>query len=368
MNNTGKNNSTTCQFKIPFLSSLYVLGLSVLCLLSFSSCDDKKKDVDKNKPTGPVVLSADGFLVKTEPFQSDYTASGSLVPNEEIQILSEVPGRVTSISFTEGAQVKKGQVLVRLYNEDIKAQILKSKAQRELQEKIKARQSELLRIGGISQQDFETTTAQIASIDADIAYTEAMLRRTTIVAPFNGTIGIRNISMGAVVTAATPIASLQQTQMLKMDFNLPDQYRDEITMGKKISFNIAGKLDTFSATITAIEPSANAVTRTLKVRAMVKNDNHKLIPGAFTHIIIPFENNKSAILIPSQAIIPTNRDKQVAVVKNGKAKLVVVKIGMRTNDKVEIIQGLAAGDTIITTGTMQVKPNMAVKVKMNTAK
>ncbi len=348
-----------------FITMNYItFPIIIIIACSLISCNSKKPEEEINKPSKPNVLNAEGFIVKAQPFQSDYTASGSLLANEEIQILPEVSGRVTSITFNEGTQVKKGQVLLTIYNDDIKAQVQKSIAQRQLQVKIKDRQAELLRIGGISQQDYETTTAQIQSIDADLAYSEAQLRKTTIIAPFDGRIGIRNVSLGAVITPATIIATLQQTRILKMDFTIPDQYRDEVIAGKKVTFTVSGSLDTFSGTISAIESSADAVTRTLKVRALVQNEDHKLVAGSFTNVVIPFENNMNALLIPSQAVIPTDRDKEVAVIKGGKAKLVTVKIGTRTNDKVEIIQGLIAGDTIITTGIMQVKQGMSVKVHL----
>ncbi len=342
---------------------IFVSGF-LLLVCFFTSCNNNSEPAQTNTQK-KAVLTAEGFVVKSAPFQSEYSASGTLLPNEEIQILPEVSGRVTSITFNEGTHVEQGQALVKIYNDDIKAQIQKLKAQKELQIKIKNRQTELLRIGGISQQDYETTTTQIQSIDADIAYSEALLRKTTIYAPFPGKIGIRNISVGAVVTPSTVIATLQQTRILKMDFTVPDQYKEEMVIGKKINFTITGGLDTFYGTISAIEPSADAVTRTIKVRSLVENTNHKLGPGSFTHVIIPLENNKSALMIPSQAIIPTDRDKEVAVIKSGKAKLVTVKTGTRTNDAVEIIQGLSAGDTIITTGIMQVKQGLEVKVKFS---
>jgi membrane fusion protein, multidrug efflux system len=339
--------------------TLFTTLFFAVCLLS---CNNKKQDAETTKPLKPSVLNAEGFVVTPQPFQSDYTTGGSLLPNEEVRILPEVSGRVTSISFDEGSHVEQGKVLLKIYNEDIKAQIQKSQAQRALQVKIRERQGELLRIGGISKQDYETTTAQIQSIDADLAYSEAQLRKTIIKSPFSGRIGIRNVSVGAVITPATVIATLQQTRILKMDFTIPDQYRSEVNPGKKVSFTVTGKLDTFSGVISAIEPAADPVTRTLKVRAVVKNDEHRLVAGSFTHVTIPFENATQALLIPSQAIIPTDRDKEVAVVKGGRAKLVTVTTGTRTSDKVEIVQGLHAGDTILVTGIMQVKQNAQVKV------
>lgn len=338
----------------------------IAVLLHLAACSEKKAGNEPAKASGPKMLVAEGIVVTPEHFQNNYTTSGTLLPNEEVTIMPEIQGRITAISFTEGTSVQQGQVLARLYNEDIRAQIQKLKAQRELQLKIKTRQSELLNIGGISQQDFETTTTQISAIDADIAYAEAQLRRTTIVAPFSGKTGIRNVSTGAVVTPSTVITTLQQTGNLKMDFNIPEQYRNEVLNGKKVFFTVNSNQDTFVATISAIEPSASASTRTLKVRSVVNNKDGKLGPGAFTHIIVPFQNNAAALLIPSQAVIPTNRDKVVAVVKMGKATLVPVKIGARTSDNVEIIQGLAPGDTILTTGIMQVKPGMDVTVKLRT--
>lgn len=341
------------------LSNICIIGA---CVSTLMACSHKKEDA--TKPNGkPNILVAEAYVVHPQVFQTEYTASGTLLPNEEINILSEVAGRVTDIKFREGAAVTKGQVLVTLYNQDIKAQIQKLRAQRELQVKIRNRQQELLRIGGISQQDYETTGTQIASIDADIAYSEAQLRRTSIIAPFSGRIGTRNISVGAVVTPATVIATLQQTNVLKMDFAIPDQYREEIHPGKQVTFTITGSLDTFGGTIAAIDPSANTTTRTLKARAIVHNEKQKLTAGSFTHVSIPFEHNKNAILIPPQAIIPTNRDKQVAILEGGKAKMVVVTLGTRTNNMVEITSGLSTGDTIITTGLMQVKPGMKVKVR-----
>lgn len=336
----------------------------ISCTFLVPGCKQKKEEESGQHKGGgrQNMLSAEAYVVRAQRFQNNYTTSGTLVPNEEIQILPEVAGRVTAITFQEGTKVKKGQVLLQLYNADIKAQIQKSLAQRKLQEKISARQGELLRIGGISQQDYETTIALIQSIDADIAFNQAQLRKTSVVAPFDGRIGIRNVSLGAVITPATVIATLQQTRILKMDFAVPDQYKNEVPNGKRVYFTVTGTLDTFSGVIGAIEPKSDPVTRTIKARALVQNEDHKLVAGSFTHVWIPFDDKKYALLIPSQSVIPTDRDKQVAVVRSGKAKMVTVKTGARTNDNVEIIQGLNEGDTVLTTGIMQVKTNMKVRV------
>jgi membrane fusion protein (multidrug efflux system) len=336
-----------------------------LCATLALGCKNEKADTSK-KGQGNKVLTAEGFIVQPQPFKDEYVASGSLVANEEVEIHPEVSGRITGIYFKEGTHVSKGQRLLQLYDADIRAQLQKSKAQRDLQVKIKQRQEELLRIGGISKQDYESTTTQIESIDADIAYAEAQLRKYTILAPFDGTIGIRDISIGAIISPSNVVATLQQTHPLKMDFNVPDQYKDVVHKGKEVLFSVSGSLDTSSGTIAAVDPAANAATRTIRVRAIVPNPDGKLLAGSFAHVMIPVDVSNDAILIPSQALIPTTRDKKVALVKNGKADLVTVITGTRTSDKVQILQGLQQGDTIITTGIMQVKQDMPVKVgKLN---
>ncbi|MBS1585220.1 MAG: efflux RND transporter periplasmic adaptor subunit [Bacteroidetes bacterium] len=333
-----------------------------LLLLLVAACGNHKKEATENKRSGPKMLRAEGYIVKPQSFQNSYATTGSLLPNEEVQIHPEVSGRVTKITFTEGLHVEKGQMLLQIYNDDVKAQLQKLRAQKQLQLKIEARQAELLRIGGISQQDYETTVTQIKSIDADIAYSEAQLRKTSIYAPFSGKVGIRNVSVGAVITPETVIATLQQTRQLKLDFTLPDQYRHNVDIGTQISFSTSGSLDTFSGKVIAIEPTADVTTRTLKVRALIENAEHKLVAGAFAHVTVPFENKSNALLIPSQAVIPTDRDKEVAVTRGGKVKMQTIVIGARTNDKVEVIQGLQEGDTVITTGIMQLKDKMPVTI------
>lgn len=346
-----------------FSNKFFAVFISSISICVLAACGGPKTDASKEKGKGgPKILKAEGFVVSPKVYNNIYTASGSLLANEEIDIHPETNGRVTKILFTEGSFVKKGQHLVELYNEDIIAQIQKLRAQRGLQVNILNRQNDLLSIGGISKQDFETTQTQIQSIDADIAYQQALLTKTKIVAPFDGKIGIRNVSPGAVITTTSVVAHLEQVHPLKMDFTVPDQYRGNFQNGMKVMFNVDGTLDTLSGEVSAIDPGADPNTRTIKVRALVPNKEGKLVSGSFAHILIPFKSENNAIMIPSQAVIPTTRDKQVAVLDHGKAQLKTIILGDRTADLVLVLQGLAPGDTILTTGLMQVKPNMSVTV------
>jgi len=342
-----------------FLRFLVAIGL----LWGVAACGAKKDSGKKPGQAGAGMMRAEAFIVTPRVHHSIYTASGSLVPNEQIGILPEISGRVTALSFTEGSFVKKGQTLVQLYDADIRAMIQKLRAQKELQEKTLERQDKLLGIGGISRQDFETTETQIASIDADIAYQEAMLRKTRIIAPFDRVIGIRGISSGAIVSPSTLVATLQQTHPLKMDFSIPDQYRNRITRGETVLFTVDGRMDTLKGQISAIEPGADAATRTIRVRAQVPNPDGSLTAGSFAHVILSFNSDTSSIIIPSQSVIPTTRDKKVARLKNGLADIVVIRTGERTEGGIVVEHGLQPGDTVLTTGIMQVKQGMNVSIE-----
>jgi membrane fusion protein (multidrug efflux system) len=339
------------------------LLFSVLATLVFlNACKSKDKDAAPAKGGRQRVVAAEAYIVKLTPFAPVYTASGQLLANEAVEIHPEVSGRVTGLYFHEGSHVRKGQLLVQLNDADVRAQIGKLKAQRALQQSTQARQEQLLRIGGISRQDYEATQTEVKSVNADIAVAEANLARLRILAPFDGTIGLRNISIGAIVSPTTVVATLQQTSSLKLDFAIPDQYRSYLQTGENLRFYVEGMRDTLRGKISAMDPGADPVTHTLRVRALVPNEGGKLLPGAFAHDIVPFGSKKESILIPSQCIIPTTRDKKVALLRDGKVTLQTVQTGDRTSDRVQIIQGLDAGDTILTTALMQVKEGMEVKL------
>jgi membrane fusion protein (multidrug efflux system) len=346
---------------LPF--RLYILSTIIILLLS--SCKDKNNDAAQGKggSAKPKGVIADAYVVKAVAYSPTYTASGQLLANESVEVHPEVAGRVTGIYFSEGSAVRKGQLLLQLNDADIRAEIGKLQAQRGLQQSTQRRQAELLRIGGISRQEYEATQTNVRAIDADISVSRANLARLRVVAPFDGTIGLRNVSPGAIVSPTTVVATLQQVSQLKMDFSIPDQYRNQLRLGQQVRFFIEGIQDTMGAKVSAVEPGAEASTHTVRVRAMVPNSDRKLMPGAFAHVIIPFGVSDHSILIPTQSIIPTTRDKKVAVIKNGKAVMQTVVTGDRTQDRVQILSGLQMGDTILTTALMQVKAGMDVKVK-----
>jgi membrane fusion protein (multidrug efflux system) len=325
---------------------------------------------DENAPAGKSPgagnsgknLLVDAYIVKTSSLNEVIEASGTLQSNEEVQVQAEITGRVIALYFKEGTNVSKGTLLVKLYDEDLKAQLQKLQLQQQLSKTTLERQENLLKINGISRQDVDVTRNQVSAYSADMEYTRTQLQKTELRAPFSGRLGLRNISLGAIVSPTTIITTLQQIDPLKVDFSVPEKYRTAIKQGDAVDFKVAGDTHSYKGTIYAMDPKIDLATRTIKIRAIVPNAG-QLLPGAFAKVLISLKNMPDAIMVPTQAVIPGTRDKRVAVADSGKAKFIIVETGIRNADNVQVTSGLRVGDTVITSGIMQLKPG--VKLKYN---
>ncbi|WP_160712539.1 efflux RND transporter periplasmic adaptor subunit [Chitinophaga solisilvae] len=314
------------------------------------------------KGAGPAKAPVtDAWIVKTSALAQAIEASGTLQSNEEVEIKPEINGRIIQLYFKEGTNVRKGDLLVKLYDEDLRAQLEKLKLQQQLARTTLERQENLLKINGISRQDVDVTRNQVSAYGADIEYTLTQLQKTSLRAPFSGKLGLRNVSEGAIVSSATIITTLQQIDPLKMDFAVAEKYRNVIKNGDHVNFTVAGDRNQYAGSIYAIDPKIDLTTRTVKLRAIIPNNNGHLFPGSFAKVNITLKDLPDALMIPSQAVIPGTRDKKVIVADSGKAKFVIVETGIRTENDVQITNGLKPGDTVITTGILQLKPGMELK-------
>lgn len=275
--------------------------------------------------------------------------------------MPEVAGRVVIINLPEGKFIKEGSLLVKLFDGDLKASLKKSTAQLELAEQTEKRQAELLKVNGISQSDYDQAVLQVHSYNADIELLKVQIRKTEVYAPFDGVIGLRNISIGAQVTPSTPLATIRAVQKLKLDFSVPEKYSDAIKQGLKVKFSVEGDNAMHDATVMATEEGIDVATRNLKARAVVKNKDAALKPGAFANVELELGENKNALMVPTQAVIPQERTKQLIVAKNGKAKFVTITTGVRQASTVEVLDGIAPGDTVVTTGLLFLKPGADLK-------
>ncbi len=300
-------------------------------------------------------------MASSAPLSQIIESAGTLLPEEEVQLAPEVSGRIVKLNFREGQLVSRGQLLVKLVDSDLRAQLQKLHSQLELANITEGRQKSLLDIQGISRQDYDLTINQVNGIKADIGLINAQLAKTEIRAPFSGKIGLKNLSEGAYVTAGTVITTLQDAGSLKLDFSVPEKYESLIKTGNTVKFSIDGRKDEFNASIYAVEAGISLNTRSLKVRARYGN-KAQLLPGTFANVQVGLGENNTAIMIPTQAIIPEARNKKVILIRNGKAQFQLVETGERDANRIEITSGVSVGDSVVVTGLMQVKPDSEVIV------
>lgn len=342
---------------------LFKINLSIFCsaLLILSACNSgKQKKPGAEKGKGPVLI--DVSVAELRSYTNTVEANGNVLAGEYVQLRPEMSGRVVYVNLTEGRLVAAGTLLLKLYDDDLKAQLKKTESQLGIARKTEARLKTLLSVNGLNQQEYDLALSQVQTLEADKDYINAQLRRTEVRAPFSGSIGLRRVSNGAYVTPADVLATLQQTSPLKVDFVVPESYAAMVANGDLVSLISEGG-NKHTAKVLAIEPLVNASTRNIQVRAVVLAGSGVLRPGAFVKVSIDVARNKKALLVPSSCIIPETRFKKMALIRQGKAEMVTVETGYRGEDKVEIISGLEPGDTFAINGILYLKPGADVKIR-----
>ncbi len=357
-----------------FLSLCFIL--IVLKFLFFPANPTGKKyspskaSLSENKKiTDPPLIIANAIIIKPELLQNTISSTGSLKANEEVEIQAEVSGKIIDIRFEEGSAVKKGQLLFRLNDLDLQATLKKQISNLNLADENQKRQAELLAIQGISKQDYEIAVNTMESAKADIQFTKASIAKTYVTAPFSGRIGLRYVSPGAYVSQNTKIATIQQLNPLKLDFSIPEKYSMLIKIGDKVNFTVQGRKEIFIAAIEAIEPRIDIATRTLSIRALFDNSslqNHEtLLPGAFAKIDLILHSNGQAITVPTESLVPILKGTTLFLYHQGKVIQIPVQTGIRTDTRVEILEGIHLGDTVITSGLLSLKPGQNVKINLS---
>lgn len=290
----------------------------------------------------------------------DIYTNGDLIPDEEVDLSFETSGKITDINFTEGSTVQKGQLLAKINDRPLQAQLKKLQAQLKLAEDRVFRQNALLVKDAVSKEAYEQVKTDLASLNADIDLIKANIQQTELRAPFDGIIGLRQVSVGSYASPTTIVAKLTKISPLKINFSVPERYAKEIKKGTRLTFSLDGYLKDFDATVYATESKVDPASRTLSVRALYPNTGTKLLPGRFASIKIKMHEIPNAIAIPSEAIVPEMGKSKVYLYKNGKSMPVEVKTGLRTDTQVQIINGLHVGDTIITSGTLQLRTGLNI--------
>lgn len=342
-----------------FSCSLITVFLS---LLSLSSCKEKADAAVKGKSQANQPTIVDVIVAVPRSIQNQIEANGSVVANEYVELHPEISGRIVYLNVPEGAHVAAGTVIARINDADLQATLEKSKALLELYKKTEERERKLLDINGINEADYDLAVSNVNSTRADIDYTQAQLDKTIIRAPFDGVVGLRQVSPGAYVTPANIIATVQQLDKIKVDFTLPEQYTSVIRKGGLVDIQVDAASNTHrKGLIIATEPQINLSSRNLKVRALLQDGQGH--PGAFVKVFVDAGVDKKAIMVPTNCIIPEDKNNQVIIVKQGKAQLVNVTTGVREANNIEITKGLNSGDTIVVTGVLFARPNSPLTIR-----
>ena len=339
-------------------------GLFLSVLMSFLSCKGGKENTKEGDKTVKVSLTVDGSLVTMSSKDLAYSYTGSLLANEQIDIRPEISAKVTKILFQEGTKVNKDQLLVKMFDADLQAQLKKSKLQVELKAKEFERKKELFKLNGISKEEFETSENGLNTLIAEQDLLNAQISKTELIAPFSGIVGLRMVSEGSFVTNNNVITSLQQIDPIKIEFSIPEKYKPNLLENMEIKFTVEGIDRIYSARIYALESKIDAATRSIRIRALASNPDRSLFPGSFVSIRLNLFPNKETIFITARAIVPVIDGEQVFIVKNGKVAPIKVTTGIRTETEVEILKGLQINDTLIISGLLQVKEGIPVKVRI----
>lgn len=345
---------------------LVVVGLVAIALLIFNRINSNSKENKGNKAAqNKAPIRVNGIKVSFASFSNNISLSGTIEPNESVQIQSEVAGIVESIHFKEGTQVQKGQLLFKVNDLELRAQLAQAKSQEILVSENYRRAKLLLEKQAISQEEYEIAYAEYETAKSQSQLIQAQITKTRIVAPFSGTVGLRNISQGAYVSPSMVLTQLVDANQVKVNFSVPEKYASQVPPNTEIQFTLNGVAETFTAKIYAVEPNVDASTRTLQLRALASNKDAKLIPGSFVNVQLPLTDIQDAILIPTEAIIPIQNGKKVFIQKNGVAQDVIVETATRTEKDILILSGLKKGDTLLTSGVMSLRNGSPIKVKLN---
>ncbi len=343
-----------------------IIGGAVLLLLLAASPRVRKllpgMDGDHGATERDLRLPVSAIVIKPETIAHRVLATGTVLANEEVDLRSEASGKIERIFFSEGSRVKKGDVLLKINDSELQAQKTKAESQRRLAQDKERRRKQLVEKQGISPEDYESALNELNGLNAEIQLIQARIEKTELKAPFDGIIGLRYVSEGSYVDPTIRIANLQNLQNVKLDFAVPEKYVSAVRKGQSVYFRVSGRNERFEGTILAVEPKIDQVTRNVLLRAICANSQGRIMPGAFAEVELVLEQVEGAVMVPTQALVPDLEGQKVYVCRGGVAQEVRVQIGLRTESKVQVTQGLAPGDTLLTTGLLQVVGGSPLKL------
>lgn len=351
--------------KNKYVKNAFKIGIPVLLIggLVFFRLADSPATGENNKDTkkGGTQIPVNAFVVKPFSLNSDIQAVGTLLPNEEVDLVAETTGKVVGIYFKEGQHVEKNALLLKVDDSDLQAQLKRALFQQKLLAEKLERQRILFEKDAVSREEFDQVQTDYNLIEADISLLKVKIDKTELRAPFSGVLGFRNVSLGAYLQNSTIVSRLVDDELLKVEFSVPEKYAGQALVGSTVQFTTESSDRKFNAVVYAVDSKVDTDTRTISMRARCENPGRVLAPGMFARLSLITSKSDRSILIPTQSVVPEMEGKKVWLLKDGRAHSAVIETGQRTQDKIEVISGLSVGDTILVTGLMQVKDGAKVK-------
>jgi|APFre7841882590_1041340.scaffolds.fasta_scaffold03327_5 membrane fusion protein (multidrug efflux system) len=322
------------------------------------------KGPGKSAAGGGAPVPVETISLQPGVVQEDLQAVGSLRSNESVILRPEVSGRISTIGFRDGQAVRRGQLLVGLDATLNEAEVAQMRAEFDLATSNLRRTEDLASKNFVSSSAQDQAASSVQVAEAKLKLAEARLAKMRIVAPFDGMVGIRNVSIGDYVKDGTDLVNIEDVRTLKADFRLPERFLTQLKVGQPVEV-VADALPTerFAGVIEAINPRIDSSGRALELRARLDNQRERLRPGMFVRVRVIVGERSNALLVPEQAIVPAGDDFFVFKVADGKATRAKVRPGVRREGKVEIVEGLAAGEQIVTAGQQRlVRDGQPVRV------
>lgn len=309
-------------------------------------------------------LNVNAIVLSHQNLTDVFRTKGRLLPDEEVDLTFETSGKITSINFREGNQVRKGELLAKVNDKPLQAELKKLEAQLPLAQERVARQRTLLAKDAVSQEAFESVTTELEKLNADLELVKAKIAQTELRAPFDGVIGLRFVSEGAFASPTTIISTLTKISPLKVEFSVNEKQANSIKNGTPLQFSVEGDLKNYDARVYAVESKLDERTLSLKARALYPNTDGRLKPGHSATVEIKLSEITNTLVIPAMSSIAEMGRDIAYIYKNGKAEQVVIKKGMRTSSSLQILDGLNVGDTLLVSGVMQLRAGMEVKINI----
>lgn len=346
---------------------LFCLVLVVLAGLKWAFFPGKSSASAPKGPPGAVPVNVK--VLQTTAFVQPFLLSGQLIAAEQTDLVSESAGKLILLNYNEGEAVKKGQLLAKINDSEWQAELSKLNAQEQLAIKSLNRLRELKKINGTSEESIDQAETALSTLRSEIALLKARIEKTEIRAPYDGILGMRQVSPGAFLGSQSRIGSIVKTNPLRLECRLPERLSGQVRVGDTLFFTteIDANL-TYASVLYAIEPSVSSTERSLLVRAQVAGNHTELKPGSSTQVRLQTNKTNEGLVVPAQSLVAVQGGFQVFVIKDGKAEPKPIKIKTRTDQEVLVESGLEAGDSLITTGIMALKKGALVKVKSSPVK